>query len=380
MLNKKEKIFYIHVFECGISSHSGGIICNFFVKNGFEMTSKSSAADIIVINTCGFDQTRENQSFFWINKFSGKSFADKKIIIFGCLTKISSLSRKIKKSKNIILIGPKDFSKFNSLFNAKISIESIDGNQMAGRRWERDGCEENSYYITISQGCVNRCSYCIIKKAKGFVSSEPIKQIVKEFKRGLDLGFKKFVLLADDCGSYGMDIGEDFANLLNKLNKIKGEYKIGIYYFEPQRLKILFPKIEKSVYKKISFICIPLQTTSQRLLVLMNRKYNIKETLEIIKDIKIIAPEIEINTHLLFSYPTETKKDFMMNIILAELGIFNTISFFCYSERKGTLAAKLGNKINLFEKRRRIEIISKISEQSPKCVFNYPRNLKIDGV
>ena len=79
-------------------------------------------------------------------------------------------------------------------------------------------------------------------------------------------------------------------------------------------------------------------------------------------------------------FSPETKKDFMMNIILAELGIFNTISFFCYSERKGTLAAKLGNKINLFEKRRRIEIISKISEQSPKCVFNYPRNLKIDGV
>lgn len=226
---------------------------------------------------------------------------------------------------------------------------------------------------------MNNCAYCAIKKAKGYVTSKPLNKVIAEFKQGLESGFKHFILLGDDCGSYGVDIGTDFAELLNEINKIKGDYKIDIHYFEPHRLEVLFPKINKKIFKKIYAMRIPIQSANQRIVKLMNRNYDLNNVFRIVKKIKKISSSIILRTHLIYCYPTETREEFMNNITHPDLKYFDEVKHFCYSPRKGTPASKLANKIKSREKKRRLAIMRKAAKIVENFVFLYEDKVEIEG-
>ena len=380
----KEIFFCSSIRKCELNSYLGNLICNFLKRNGFILTANSADADTIVIGTCGVDETREDRALSLVNHYIDKYLDKKQIIICGCLPKINpSLNRSEDVVKKVILIGPKDLYKFNEIFHPQIPIENIEANRidekLIDKKYFRD-YGHNIYSILICQGCVNNCAYCVIKKAKGVITSKPLNKIIEEFKRGLKLGFKHFILLGDDCGSYGLDIGTDLAELLNKINKIKGEYTIDIHYLEPFRLEVLFPKINRAVFKKIYAIRIPVQSVNQRIIRLMNRRYNINKVFRIIKEIKKISPSIVLRTHIICCYPTETRKEFMSNINCLAWKYFDEVKFFCYSDRKGTTAAKLDGKISKEEKKRRLAVVEKLTDQRRNFVFPYGEKIEIEGV
>jgi ribosomal protein S12 methylthiotransferase len=384
---KNKKIFYCSsIRKCELNSYLGNLLCNFLKKNGFILVPNSIEADVIIINTCGFDETRETEALSLINYYLDKYLHKKQIIICGCLVKINpSLNQPKEVLKELILVGPREeeLHKFNKIFNPKIPIEDIEANHIDKKLMTKKYFQEmqyNIYSILICQGCVNNCAYCAIKKAKGDITSKPINKVIDEFKRGLKLGFKHFILLGDDCGSYGLDIGADLSELLNKINKIKGDYKIDIHYFEPFRLEALFPKINKTVFKKIYAIRIPVQSVSQRIIKLMNRKYNVKKVFKIIKEIKKISPTTILRTHFIYCYPTETQEEFIGNVSCPDLKYFDQVHYYCYSDRQGTPAAKLTGKISKKEKERRIEIIRQISEARSNHIFPYGDRVEAEGV
>lgn len=370
----RRKVFYCSSnSSCHFIFYFGSLIYKFLEKNGFAITANSDEADFIIINTCGFAEEREAQALALINLYSNKYFDGKQIIVFGCLAKINpmlNLPRGVL--KRLILIGPKEIEKFNLIFSPKTPIENIRINRLDKRLISEDRYRRKDYYILISQGCVNHCAYCAIKKAKGHVVSKPPEAIIGEFKRGLGLGFKYFTLLADDCGSYGVDLGTDLAELLNALCRIEGDYKFTIYFLEPFRLEFLFSKINKQVFRKIYFMCLPLQSCSQRIIRLMNRKYDLKKIVSIIKKIKEFSPALKLRTTLIFNYPTETEREFLSNLTHPALRYFDEVNLFCYSKRKGTPAAELRETATKEEKKRRTEMAAKISRERSNFVpFNY---------
>jgi hypothetical protein len=175
---------------------------------------------------------------------------------------------------------------------------------------------------------------------------------------GLKEKSKRFVLLADDCGSYGLDINTDFAELINSLNLYSSdEIKFLIHYIEPNLLIKLYPKIDKSVFQKIAYMNIPIQTNSARLLDLMNRKYDVENILNIIRDIKKRNKHIYLETHILFGFPSETREEFTGTFSLYEF--FDRIFFFCYTDRNATIAATYPDKISIEEKTFRTSLIIK---------------------
>ena len=380
-----KKIFYCSsIRKCELNSYLGNLICNFLKRNGFVLVPKSSEADVIIIGTCGFDQTREDEAIFLINRYIDNYLDKKQIIICGCLPKINpSLNQPKDILKKLILIGPKELDRFNKVFHPQVPIEDIaashiDKKLIVKKYFQK--MEYKIYSILICQGCVNNCAYCAIKKAKGDITSKPMNKVIEEFKRGLKLGFKHFILLGDDCGSYGLDIGTDLAELLNEIDKIKGNYRIDIHYFEPSRLEVLFPKINKTVFKRIYAIRIPIQSISQRIIKLMNRKYDVKKVFKIIKEIKKISPSIILRTHFIYCYPTETREEFIENINYPNLRYFDQIHYYRYSARKGTPAAKLKGKIGRNERKKRIEIVRQISKERSNHVFPYGDEIKIEGI
>ena len=337
------KVFFFTTFKlCDNNGYLSTQIYNFFVQNGNEMVNTPELADFIVISTCGFDQERENISFSIVDGYIRKFAAEKGIIICGCLPKINP---DLFDLSQVILIGPKELNRFNEIFKPAVRIENISGSLLNGKFINEHYGFLDAYYLQICQGCVNDCSYCAIKKAKGEVTSKPIDKIIAELKEGLRMGFKRFVLLADDCGSYGVDLGVDFAKLLNQLKDF--DIKVNINYVEPREFQLLYPKIDQGILEKIDFMDMPLQSTSKRILRLMNRHYEVADILKIAKEIKRRSPHIYLETQIIYGFPSETREEFRDTFKLTEF--FDTVIYFYYTDRKNVKSSFLPGKLTSSE-------------------------------
>jgi len=385
----KQKVYICTVFyQCEISLYLTARLRKFFQQNSFEVLDQPLGADIILINTCGFVQKTEDRSLSFIRHYA-KNYFGKKIIVCGCLAKINRRQCGIKGVS--ALIGPKELNKINKIFNSKVLIEDIqvntldrsilNNNKTLSTEFIENSGMLDDYYIQICQGCVNNCSFCSTKKAKGYVESKPVQEIIREFKSGIKAGFEKFVLLADDCGSYGMDIGADFAELLNEINNLRGLFKIKIYFIEPSRLIDLYPKINKNIFKsKVYYINAPVQTTSKRILRLMKRKFDIKSLLNIVNEIRALNPHVRIETVVMYGFPSETREELVDTFALG--GYFDEIMYIAYSGRTGTPAFEYKGKISEKEKKNRASLIATEARRSSSKIVvdgNLPPAERIKG-
>ena len=338
-----QKVFFFTTFKlCDNNGYLSTQIYNFFRHNGFHVVSHPELADWIVVSTCAFDQERENTSFLIIDDFMKEYGGYKRMIICGCLPKINP---DLFDSSQVTLIGPKELNRFNEIFKPAVRIENISGSMLNGNFIDEHYGFLDAYYLQICQGCVNNCSYCAIKKAKGEVTSKPIDKIIAELKEGIRVGFKRFVLLADDCGSYGLDLGVDFAKLLNQLNDF--DIRMNINYIEPKEFQLLYPKFEQGALEKIDFMDIPLQSTSKRILRLMNRHYEVADILKIAKEIKRRLPHVYLETQIIYGFPSETREEFRDTFRLTEF--FDTVIYFYYTDRKNVKSSFSPGKLTSCE-------------------------------
>jgi MiaB/RimO family radical SAM methylthiotransferase len=340
---KHQNIFFSTTFKlCDNNGYLSTQIYNFFVLNGHELTDEPDAADVIVISTCGFDQARESTSISIVDQYVRNYSANKKIIICGCLTKINPGLFDVT---GVTLIGPKELHRFNEIFNPAIKIEDISGSQLNEQFISAQYGFIDAYYLQVCQGCVNNCSYCAIKTAKGFVTSKPIDQVIGEVEQGMRKGYERFMLLADDCGSYGADFGGDFSDLLNSLENF--DIRISINYIEPKGFQKLYPKIHKKVFNRIEFMNIPVQSTSERILGLMNRHYHVDDITQIVGEIKRDFPGIYLETHVIYGFPGETREEFRDFFRLSRH--FDSVIYFYYTDRKNVKASLLPGKLSADE-------------------------------
>ena len=165
-------------------------------------------------------------------------------------------------------------------------------------------------YVLISQGCVNNCSYCNIKLAKGDVKSRPLPEIVEEVTDLVRSGKYEITLLSDDCGSYGYDSGTNITELISLLLNLDQRLRLKIYTIYPGLFLNHYPHLKQPLLTdRITYLCIPIQSGSRRILKLMNRNYNLNLITSMIHEIKERNPNIHLFTHFLFNFPTETIDD-----------------------------------------------------------------------
>jgi threonylcarbamoyladenosine tRNA methylthiotransferase CDKAL1 len=355
-LNKK--IYLLNASKsCEPSAYLINRVITFLKINGYKMSNITTDCDTIIINTCCVTQNRILNAKMIIEQ-TLKQYFGKKILVFGCL---ANMAHKIKSYNNIFYIGPNEIHKFNLHFSHKIPIEKVDACTLSPALYNayQRKITPNDYFINICSGCVNNCSYCNIKRAKGLVKSINTYEIIKEIKKGLQNNFQEFVLLGDDCGSYGYDINVNIGNLLNEIFLVGKSFKIKVYSLYPGTLISLYPLIRRLLKsKRISYINIPMQSGSQKILKLMNRNYSASYLIKIIKDIKYISPETWLYTHIMFNFPTESYPDFLKSIRLSLL--FDEILYISYSDNSGTKAYNLKPKVPNLEQKRRTSFVNKL--------------------
>ncbi len=350
------RIFFITTFRlCDNNGYTSTQIHNFFRRNGFTMVETAEEADCIVISTCGFDQERENASRHIIDQYIDRFSKHKLIIVCGCLTRIHP---NLFEHTGIITIGPKELHRFNDIFQPEIQIEDVSGGKLNDRFIDSGYGILDAYYLQICQGCVNNCAYCAIKKAKGYVTSKPLNKVFHELEQAIKDGFNHIMLIGDDCGSYGVDLGLDLSHVLNEL--VHFDAGISINYVEPGRFLHLYPKLQRSALERIEFINIPVQSASNRILDLMGRHYEVDDVLRIVQEMRRSYPGIYLETHMIYGFPTESQEEFESSFRAAEY--FDSVIYFYYTDRKDVRSSLLDGKIP------RSEI-----DLRTKAVLNHPR-------
>lgn len=316
-------------------------------------------AEYIFINTCSFLKIKEDYFLNLIKKINNELLTHQKIVIIGCLPAVNQKAI-LNINKNIILFGRqtneiRNYFKLTKkikylstildekLDNKKKIIYFIDkyflhSNHIAFRLKRNKIC-----HIQISTGCLGKCTYCsekFITKLK----SRKIEDILDAVKDGLKRGYQLFSLNADDVSAYGEDNNESIDSLLENILKLKGDFYICIPEFNPRGLS--HKVIELLSNKKVLYITIPIQSGSNKILKAMKRPYNIKSVINNIKTLKVKNMKLKINTHIIVGFPGETEEDFKETLKVIKKGYFDRLKIFEYSDRPGTEASILKNKIS----------------------------------
>ena len=353
----------IHTLGCKVNIYESEYIINILKENGYQIVDFDSKADIYIINTCTVTNTSDKKSEKMIKR-ARKQNKDAIIIAMGCHAQI--------KGDNIdadIIIGNKDKSKIISL------IEEYQENKNKIKRiYNLDNVSFEDMYISsfnshtrafvkIQDGCDAFCSYCIIPYARGPIRSKDPKTVIKEITSLVENGYKEIILTGIHTGKYGKDINYTFEQLLKDIIKIKNLYRIRISSIEINELTDPILNLIKDNQVIAKHLHIPLQSGSDKILKLMDRKYDLKFYKDRIEKIRKMIKDISITTDLIVGFPNEDEKDMEDTLKFLKEIKFTKIHTFPYSKREGTKAASMENQIDETIKRKRVKTVLELSDQ-----------------
>lgn len=353
----------IHTLGCKVNIYESEYITNILKENGYQIVDFDSKADIYIINTCTVTNTSDKKSEKMIKR-ARKQNKDAIIIAMGCHAQI--------KGDNIdadIIIGNKDKSKIISL------IEEYQENKNKIKRiYNLDNISFEDMYISsfnnhtrafvkIQDGCDAFCSYCIIPYARGPIRSKDPKTVIKEITSLVENGYKEIILTGIHTGKYGKDINYTFEQLLKEIIKIKNLYRIRISSIEINELTDPILNLIKDNQVIAKHLHIPLQSGSDKILKLMDRKYDLKFYKDRIEKIRKMIKDVSITTDLIVGFPNEDEKDMEDTLKFLKEIKFTKIHTFPYSKREGTKAASMENQIDETIKRKRVKTVLELSDQ-----------------
>lgn len=356
--------FKIVTLGCKVNTYESNVIRDILLNNDY-VESNDICADIYIVNTCTVTNTSDNKSLKEIRRIRREN-PKSIIIVCGCMTQVNE---KLDDIDADIIIGNKDKSKIIELLNEYkvnnkkiIRVENIMKSKFEPMKL--NNFNRTRAFVKIEDGCENYCSYCIIPYARGKVRSKLPKDVLDEVKGLVNGGHKEIVLTGIHTGHYGSDLDNySFAKLLSELVKIDGLERIRISSIEMNELNDEVLEVLKRSDKIVSHIHIPIQSGSDEILKLMNRKYLKKDFIDKINEIRRIRPDINITTDIIVGFPGETDDLFKETLETVDKIHFSKIHVFPFSLRKGTKAEELPNHIDDVTKKKRVKELINISQK-----------------
>jgi threonylcarbamoyladenosine tRNA methylthiotransferase CDKAL1 len=345
---------------------------------GFLPASEAKDADVILINTCGYNQEMENKATSVISELRDK-YPGKEIVLAGCLPKINP--RKIKSDFAGLEVKklPVDQQASQSFQFDRDDFGSLSAKHRLVLlmrpfyyRFERAVgfhlrplhnlfksviVNEEFFLITVSTGCLGKCTFCAIKRAKGTLRSRPLNTLVSEFEAGLSAGKKKFWLLGDDVGCWGQDLNLSLVDLLKAFVGRSDDFELVINYLDPQFLVRYVDELQEIFNDpRIIGMNAPLQSGSDRVLENMARVYEAKPVYRALKSFKSFNPGLAIKTNIIVGFPGESWQDFLKSLFAVFQ--FDAILALKFTPRPQTPAASYGDQIPEWIKNLRMAIMN----------------------
>lgn len=310
---------YLETHGCTFNQADTDIMANILAKK-YDIVYDVEEADVIILNTCYVKLPTEQKMITKIRKYKTE-FPDKKLIIGGCMVEVDD-KRLEKFAGDDCWIGPHKLDKVDEVVEKAINGEVVHeyGKTRAIKAGKgKKNSESLVHILQICEGCNGQCTFCCTRIARGFLISYPIDVIVEEAKDAVEHGCKELQVTAQDTACFGMDTGESFADLLNKLGAIEGDFRIRVGMMNPQSIKNQLHEVIdafKNNDKIFNFVHLPIQSGSPKVLKEMNRKHTLDEYKYILNEFRKEIPQMSLATDIIVGYPTETEEDFNQTLEL----------------------------------------------------------------
>ena len=345
--------FFIKTYGCQMNKYEEGIIKKLLINNNFVPSDNIDNTDVTIVLTCMVRQHAEDRALGFLNS-KGKGVK----VIAGC---IAEARKENLKQYADIIIGPDKYRKLPSLIKQKRkkALIHVGTNGETYKDILPEIIPGVSTYLTVMRGCNNFCTYCIVPYVRGYERSKPFLSIIKEVENFVKKGGKHITLIGQNVLSY-KDGNITFTDLIREVSKIDGIERIGFLTSHPKDVTDNFIKEIAENRKILKYFHLPLQSASNRILKLMNRKYDFNHYKNIIYKIRKMISDPIITTDIIVGFPTETEKDFLTTIKALEEIQFDFAYMFKYSERPFTSAANIEPKVEESVKTERLKTIIKL--------------------
>ncbi len=336
-----------------------------FKNNEYKIVNNPEDADILVINTCGFILSAQEEAINTILEMAEyKKKRCKYLIVMGCL--VQRFKEELEKEIPEVDLWIK-YDSYNTIWE---QIEEVIKPKETKQR-ELNFLDrtittgENFAYLRIAEGCSNFCTYCAIPKIRGKFISRTMEDVIEEAKKFAKEGYQELIVIAQDTTKYGIDIyGKPrLAELLQEICKIDGIKWVRFLYSYPETITDELIEVVKKEDKICKYFDIPIQHISDSVLKRMNRKSNSESIRKVIKKLREEIPNVVIRTTVMVGFPGETKEDFEELYNFVKETKFDRLGAFSYSKEEGTPAEKLPNQIHSNTKKNRYNKIMSLQQQ-----------------
>ncbi len=386
---KHARKLYIESYGCQMNFSDSEIVASILVKEGFDTTQELTEADLVLVNTCSIREKAEQTVRKRLEKFNAvkKVNPSMKVGVLGCMAE--RLKSKFLEEEKIVdmVVGPDAYKDLPNLIqeidegrnavNVLLSKDETYGD-IAPVRLNSNGV---TAFVSITRGCDNMCTFCVVPFTRGRERSRDPKSIVEEVNELWAKGYKEVTLLGQNVDSYlwyggGMKKDFDkatpmqkatatnFAKLLEMVALAQPKMRIRFSTSNPQDMTLDVIATMAQYDNICNYIHLPVQSGSDRILKAMNRLHTREEYMTLIANIKRMIPDCAISQDMIAGFPTETEEDHQDTLSLMEYVKYDFGFMFAYSERPGTLAArKMKDDVPEATKKRRLREIIDLQQK-----------------
>ncbi|TXJ48053.1 tRNA (N(6)-L-threonylcarbamoyladenosine(37)-C(2))-methylthiotransferase MtaB [Brachyspira aalborgi] len=346
---------HIHTFGCRLNQYESEKI-SFELKNMGANITELKNADAIAINTCTVTNDSDKKLINYLDKL--ENISQKKIFLIGCY--VSKKENLFDKENITIIPNDKKEEASKIIFNTLTkNYESEFKNPIFFPQ------EQSRAYLKIQDGCEVFCSYCIVARVRGKHKSVEPKKIYDAIKIAYEYGYKEIVLTGLNLGSYNYNNEIKFIQIVKNMLEISSKFgiRIRLSSIEP----IYFNDELISLFKNSEVLCphahIPLQSGSDKILKLMNRRYTRENYLNIVEKLYKINSNIGISADIMVGFPNEDSNDFKDTFNLCEKSKFIKMHIFRYSNRENTPSSKMSNQVGYRTKLKRAKLLNDLNNK-----------------
>jgi len=390
------KKLYIETYGCQMNVADSEVVAAVMGEKGYEITEDEHEADAIFINTCSVRDNAEQRIWGRLRLFNSYKKKRKNLLIgmIGCMAE--RLAEELLEKKVVDLVaGPDAYRDLPYLIDkanegeAAINVELTTNETYDSLVPKRLDHNTILGFVSITRGCNNFCTYCIVPYTRGRERSRDPQDIINEVADLAKNGYKEVTLLGQNVNSFKWDVeGQKrptkFPDLLKMVAESQPGMRIRFSTSHPKDLSDRLLKTMASVPNICHQIHLPVQSGSTKILTLMNRKYDREWYMRRIESIRAILPDCGLTTDVFCGFCTETEEDFQETLSLMEWAKFDSAFMFKYSERPGTYAAKnlkddVPEEVKSERLDRMIQLHAKLSQESNKRDIGKTFEVLVEG-
>ena len=357
-----------------MNEYDSDFLAQSLILEGYIRTDQPDQADLVLVNTCAVRAKPEQKTFSFLGRMSAlkKKRPDMVLGVVGCLAQMKG--NNILKQFHLLdfAMGPRDLNRIVEVLQkiernqGRIAAVNLDSFRSGYVSCPGYFDRKITGFISIMEGCNNFCSYCIVPYVRGREISKPVDDILGEARSLISQGVKEITLLGQNVNSYNWKQENRewrFPDLLERLGSVEGLVRLRFTTSHPKDVSLDLIRSFKDISNLCPHIHLPFQAGSNRILKSMKRRYTREDYMKLVENLKNINPGIAITSDVMVGFPGETNNDFEETLDLIRHVRFDSLYSFKYSDRTGTAAEKMGNKVDESVKNSRLTMLQELQEQ-----------------